>query len=265
LRVNFYKRFVGDIQRKTGHLSCAEMGVYDRLLDHYYGTERALPGDAESVCRIARAMSKDERKAVDSVLRQFFTLGAEGYTQGRAEQEIADAQPKIAAARTNGKGGGRPRTNPTGTQKKPTGLSAETQDEPDAKASQSQSTSNEVLPPSGVQGARASKRCPADFKPENWEAMQAECPGVSIARETEKFRDWEFKTARRDWQAAWRTWMRKAFDNLPNQQSSETAYQRSMRQRAAEIHPAIARAAPGATNPNPMEILDGLTVARIAG
>lgn len=70
------------------------------------------------------------------------------------------------------------------------------------------------IPPSGVRGPKASKRCPADFKPEAWEEMQAKCPGVSLARETEKFRDWEFKRATSDWQAAWRRWMRKAFDEL---------------------------------------------------
>jgi uncharacterized protein YdaU (DUF1376 family) len=129
--VNFYKRFIGDIQRDTGHLSCAEMGVYDRLLDHYYATEQALPADVDACCRIARAMNKDERKAVDSVLRQYFTLEDVGYIQDRAQRELLDAQPKINAAKTNGKKGGRPRKNPEDTkqetQEKPSGLSELTQ------------------------------------------------------------------------------------------------------------------------------------------
>jgi uncharacterized protein YdaU (DUF1376 family) len=120
--VNFYKRFIGDIQRDTGHLSCSEMGVYDRLLDHYYATESALPADVDACCRIARAMTKDERKAVDSVLRQYFTLDAAGFVQGRAEIEIADAQPTIAAARANGAKGGRPRGSGNKTQEKPIGF-----------------------------------------------------------------------------------------------------------------------------------------------
>jgi uncharacterized protein YdaU (DUF1376 family) len=131
--VNFYKRFIGDIQRDTGHLSCAEMGVYDRLLDHYYATEQPLPPDIDACCRIARAMTKDERKAVESILRQFFTLNETGYMQGRAERELLEAQPKLNAARTNGAKGGRPKKNPTDTvtktQEKPTGFSNETQHE----------------------------------------------------------------------------------------------------------------------------------------
>ena len=46
--------------------------------------------------------------------------------------------------------------------------------------------------------------------------------------------------------------------------STETAYQRSMRERMEQATPTIAAKRPGApTNPNPMEILDGIT--RIAG
>jgi hypothetical protein len=35
-------------------------------------------------------------------------------------------------------------------------------------------------------------------------------PAVDWRRETEKFRDWEFKHPRSDWSKVWRTWMRKA-------------------------------------------------------
>lgn len=136
--MNFYKRFIGDIQAKTGHLSCAEMGVYDRLLDHYYSTEQPLPGDIDACCRIARAMTREERKAVDCVLQQFFSLGGGAYTQRKADEMIAEAQPKIEAARTNGKRGGRPRKNQGQTEQKPNGFTEETQGEPEAKASQSQ-------------------------------------------------------------------------------------------------------------------------------
>jgi uncharacterized protein YdaU (DUF1376 family) len=125
--MNFYKRYVGDIQRDTGHLSCAEMGVYDRLLDHYYATETPLPGDVDACCRIARAMDKIERKAVESILKQFFKLTEAGYTQSRTEKEIADAQPAMVSARLNGAKGGRPRKvsngNQMGNEEKPNGFS----------------------------------------------------------------------------------------------------------------------------------------------
>lgn len=139
--MNFWPRYIGDIQRKTGHLSCAEMGVYDRLLDHMYATEAPLPGDLDSICRIARAMNKAERGAVESVLRQFFDLDAGVYANGRVTQEIAKALPKLEAARANGKLGGRPKR----TKAEPNGLPSGTHEEPRSKAPQNHtSTPTEI-------------------------------------------------------------------------------------------------------------------------
>lgn len=97
-------------------------------------------------------------------------------------------------------------------------------------------TTEKEIPPSGVQGKR-SRRCPADFRVEPlvWASMQAECPGVSIARETDRFKDWEFAKARSDWPAAWRTWMRKAFDNLPSKTSAKSFKERDSDNAAARV------------------------------
>jgi len=59
---------------------------------------------------------------------------------------------------------------------------------------------------------RAAKRCPDDWFPtsEQIQAMQAECPGISVEAETRKFRDYEFARARTDWAATWRNWIREA-------------------------------------------------------
>lgn len=137
--MNFYKRFIGDIQAKTGGLTLAEFGAYDRLLDHYYSTEQPVPAD--EVYRICRAMSGSEKAAVDKVLTKFFELGESGWSQSKADEVIAKALPLIEAARENGKKGGRPRKteNPTETQSVSTENLEGTQKEPSAKAIQSQS------------------------------------------------------------------------------------------------------------------------------
>jgi len=144
--MNFYKRFIGDIQAKTGGLSLCEFGAYDRLLDHYYATEQPLPGDMAECYRIARAMKKDERVAVDRVIDKFFLKTPAGYVQTKAEEVIADALPKIEAARANGVKGGRPRKTqkePGGfSGEEPTGFIQETQSEPNTKAIQSQISSS---------------------------------------------------------------------------------------------------------------------------
>lgn len=149
--MNFYKRFIGDIQAKTGGLTLAEFGAYDRLLDHYYSTEKPVPAD--EVHRICRAMSAAERGAVDKVLAKFFELTPEGWAQSKADEQIAKALPLIEAARENGKKGGRPRKPKT--QQEPSGFEKETQHEPSSKASQSQSQTHSPSLRSGEVGSDA--------------------------------------------------------------------------------------------------------------
>lgn len=112
----------------------AQMGAYDRLLDYYYEQEAPLPADIDACCRIAGAMSKQDRADVAAVLARFFVLTDAGYRQDRAEEELVIGRRKIEAAQANGKRGGRP----VGSVKKPNGLPdglpAGTQDEPGAKA-----------------------------------------------------------------------------------------------------------------------------------
>jgi uncharacterized protein YdaU (DUF1376 family) len=160
--VNFYKRFIGDIQAKTGGLTLAEFGAYDRLLDHYYSTEKPVP--AKDVHRICRAMSASERAAVERVLSEFFELTPEGYAQSKADEQIAKAQPLIEAARANGKKGGRPKKPKTQTE--PSGFQNDnpdgTQQKPGLKATQSQS---QLSPSDEGEGSR--KRSAVPSRPED--------------------------------------------------------------------------------------------------
>lgn len=117
--MNFYERYCGDYGRDTGDLSLAQHGAYTLMLDHYYATEKPLPADQASLNRICRAMNKAEQDAVRVVADRFFPVGEDGLRHNRrADEEIADAQPRIAAARANGRNGGRPRK----TQQKPSGF-----------------------------------------------------------------------------------------------------------------------------------------------
>jgi hypothetical protein len=55
--------------------------------------------------------------------------------------------------------------------------------------------------------ARRASRVPPDFSPDL--SLASEVPGIDIAVEAQKFRDWEFKTPRSDWPAAWRNWIQR--------------------------------------------------------
>jgi hypothetical protein len=72
--------------------------------------------------------------------------------------------------------------------------------------------------PSGSKRAsepRGSKRCPEGFSvtPEMIAWAQSHAPLVDWRRETDAMRDWEFAHPRKDWEAVWRTWLRKANDS----------------------------------------------------
>ncbi len=89
--MNFYKHYIGDFQRDTGHLSLIERGAYRSLLDHHYATERPLPTDSTQLCRLVGAITKEERDAVAAVLEQFWQLTDGGWINARAQKEIAKA------------------------------------------------------------------------------------------------------------------------------------------------------------------------------
>lgn len=145
--MNYYERHLGDYAKDTAHLTMLEHGAYGLLLDRCYATEQGIPADQAH--RIARARSKEEKAAVDSVLAEFFSLTDGVWTNQRVEQEIAKARKKIEAARTNGKGGGRPKKNPEGTEQKPTGLLLGSDSETQQKAHQTPDTSNTPHTPRG--------------------------------------------------------------------------------------------------------------------
>jgi uncharacterized protein YdaU (DUF1376 family) len=125
--VNYYERYCGDYARDTAHLSLEQHGAYTVLLDVQYSTERGLPEPYADLYRICRAMSKAEQATVRAVADAFFPVIDGLRWNKRARVDIAEAQARIAAARSNGNKGGRPKKK---TQQKPTGFSTETQQEP---------------------------------------------------------------------------------------------------------------------------------------
>lgn len=149
--MNYYHRYPGHYIAKTLHLSMEEDGAYTRLLDWMYLNERPVPHDERYA--IARAMKASERKAVDKILASYFTKeeatksdgesGGFAYFNNRVDSEIAKNQPKIQAARENGRKGGRPRK--TETHEKPNGFQNENpmgfSEKPTAKAPQTPNTS----------------------------------------------------------------------------------------------------------------------------
>ncbi len=97
--MNYYEHHLGDYMRDTAHLSMLEDGAYRRLMDAYYIKEAPIPTELRDACRLARAQAKQEREAVEIVLKEFFSLEPDGWHHKRCAAEIARYQDKQAKAK----------------------------------------------------------------------------------------------------------------------------------------------------------------------
>jgi len=97
--VNFYKHYIGDYQRDTGHLSVTEHGAFRLMLDVYYATEKPLPTDRKALYRLLRAESAADRAAIDSVAVQFWIQTPAGLVNQRADSEIEKAEKQAETNR----------------------------------------------------------------------------------------------------------------------------------------------------------------------
>jgi len=107
--VNYYEHHLGDYAEATAHLSFIEDAAYSRCIRKYYTTEKPLPTEITAVQRLVGARSKEEKAAVNAVLKEFFTLQEDGWHNRRCDEELSrylDKQTKAkrsANARWNAK------------------------------------------------------------------------------------------------------------------------------------------------------------------
>ena len=99
--MNFYQRHLGDYAKDTKHLTMLEHGAYCLLLDYYYATEKPIPSDRCD--RITNAYANDEREAVKSVLKEFFTETPEGWRHFKCDDVIEAAASKSLKAKESAK------------------------------------------------------------------------------------------------------------------------------------------------------------------
>lgn len=130
--MNYYKHHLGDYDGHTSHLSWLEDAAYRRLICLYYRTEKPLPRDVAAVARLVRAQSRQELRAVDAVLEEFFNLDQDGWHNNRCDGEVAKYQEKASKNRESGRKGGRPPKEETQTvsENNPDGSQNETEPEP---------------------------------------------------------------------------------------------------------------------------------------
>lgn len=119
--MHYYKFNIKDWTRDTAHLSVIEEGVYRRLLDHYYESEKPIPMETNMVVRRLRLSGHED--ALQVILSEFFEVRDDGHHHNRCDDEIGKYHAKAGANRENGKRGGRPKKpeeNPDGFDNEPT-------------------------------------------------------------------------------------------------------------------------------------------------
>jgi uncharacterized protein YdaU (DUF1376 family) len=240
--MHYYKRNIGDYAKKAGRLSMLQHGSYTLLIDSCYDREQ-FPTRDEAI-EWTWASSSAEVEAVDFVLRKFFTLEDGVYVQKRIQEEIAEYHAKsatntrIAIERETKRAEKSTKRAPVVHEAPPNQEPLTINQEPEIK-------------PTAAAVVKKLRRCvlPDDFEP-NEAGLQA-AAGLILSTELVAFRNHhEGKgTLMVDWQAAWRTWVGNARKFNRSVPTGETPYQRSMRERAEEMVPSIARAPPGHAYP----------------
>lgn len=208
--MHYYQFNIGDYASHTAHLEPLEDLAYRRMLDLYYLSQAPLPSDVQRIAKLIRM--PDHADIVREILNEFFKPTDDGWANTRADGEIqaytrmANGGAKGAAKRWHKAGDSHPIATPCPPHTPP-------HDNPNSKQETitiKQETVNNIKAQAPKQ--KASKRCPADFVVTRDMVDWASENGltVDLNAETEKFRDHEYKTAKTDWLACWRTWMRNA-------------------------------------------------------
>jgi len=207
---SWYPRYHGDYMRKTAHLTLVEHGVYTVLLDHYYATGGPLPADAETLGRVCRAFTEDERAAVMSVADRFFPVNGDGMRHNqRADREMKRMAEHTKRLSEAGRKGGLASVEARLEAKVKPGLKPGKSISTSTSTSISKDTTTTPLPP---KGGKSSSR----FQKPSLDEVRAYVHEINAGIDPSQFLDhyeangWHVgKTKMKDWRAAVRTWKRR--------------------------------------------------------
>lgn len=231
--MNYYEHHLGDYLRDTVHLSMLEDGAYRRLIDAYYIREAPLPTELRDVFRLVRAQSKQDRVAVETVLREFFEESPEGWRHRRCDREVERFRSKSEKARAsirsrwerarNSEATEQQTNNDGNTNVSADGYERNTDDIHRAPVPRHQTPDTTLVPKVQRGASQRATRLSPDWAPDAAGlAFAAELGFVNGRAEAElaRFRDfWVAKPGRDgtklDWPATWRNWLRRSVDSVP--------------------------------------------------
>lgn len=203
----FLPLFFGDFLAATAEWSGEEQSLYLLLMGHQWALG-SIPMEDEKVRRLSRWERGPFARAWATVKTKFNARDGRLFNE-RLEEHREHAQEISKKRAEAGNKSAARRANKTAT-------SVATSVEP-LLSIQTKPKEEEKSPPlrSGPKDgsrARPAKRCPTEFvvTPEMRAWAEGEHPGLDVDAQTAEFRDHEYKTARSDWPASWRNWIRRS-------------------------------------------------------
>ncbi|MGE5566180.1 MAG: YdaU family protein [Parcubacteria group bacterium] len=204
--------YVADYLGDTRHLSTEQHGAYLLLLMAMWRAGGRLPNEAGKLARIV-GLTKAKWLRMEADILAFFEPADGEITHGRIEKEM-QKYSRISTERSEaGRRGGAAKAlknnkttvaNATDLPKQNPAIS-----EPESDTSRAKALSVR---------ARASRRCPPEWEPSEITGAKLIAEGFTagdLERALTRMRDHEFKTARCDWDAAYRNWVRADKDRQP--------------------------------------------------
>lgn len=204
----YYSHHIGDLIRDTANLDDHQLATYMRMLWTYYDTEKPLANNIED---LAFALRSNE-KTVQLLLRHYFKLDGDVWRHTRCDIEISDYHSKKEKASNSAKARwSNAKAMPLNSERNANALK-KSANLTFLHANQEPITENQRdIGESVAKAPRATKRCPSDFlitkEMRDWATK--ECPDVDVDKSTAIFGDHTFPTARTDWIATWRNWLRR--------------------------------------------------------
>lgn len=93
--------------KRTHYLLPEEEGIYLRLINYYYDTEKPLPLDLRIVARRLRLEAYYDQ--MQHIVQEFFEETPEGWRNSKCDRNIDYVNHRASIAKENGRKGGRPR------------------------------------------------------------------------------------------------------------------------------------------------------------
>lgn len=216
----YMQLYVADYLADTMHLDATEHGAYLLLLMNYWQTEKPLPDDDRKLARIART-TDEQWLNVRSTIVEFFDNIDGTLVHHRVEKDLAKIREKSEKAKQAGKASANKRKKTSIKPDTSNGRSTDVERTFNHKEEEEDKEEDKISPPPAggapptppPKTRRAAKRAPEGWLPNDTQtdeiAEKFGLPPDQVELELAKFRDHEFRTARKDWDATWRNWLRR--------------------------------------------------------